>query len=234
MMPFYFFWDPTMIFILIGLVISGIASSYVRNTYNKYSDIGNSRGLTAWEVSRNILDNAGLQDVALDRVQGDLTDHYDSQNNILRLSDATYNSTSVAAIGVAAHETGHAIQDQVSYFPLKLRSTLVPVANFGQGISFPLILAGLIFGGNQSLINIGILFFSLTLVFQLVTLPVEFDASNRAIAILDSQQILTPEELDQARHVLRAAALTYVAAAVASFLQVLRLVLLFGGGRRND
>ncbi|MFL2099475.1 zinc metallopeptidase [Desemzia sp. FAM 23991] len=233
-MPFYFFWDPTMIFILIGLVISGIASSYVRSTYNKYSDIGNSRGLTAWEVSRNILDNAGLQDVALDRVQGDLTDHYDSQNNILRLSDATYNSTSVAAIGVAAHETGHAIQDQVSYFPLKLRSTLVPVANFGQGISFPLILAGVIFGGNQSLINIGILFFSLTLVFQLVTLPVEFDASNRAIAILDSQQILTPEELDQARHVLRAAALTYVAAAVASFLQVLRLVLLFGGGRRND
>lgn len=233
-MPFYFFWDPTMIFILIGLVISGIASSYVRSTYNKYSDIGNSRGLTAWEVSRNILDNAGLQDVVLDRVQGDLTDHYDSQNNILRLSDATYNSTSVAAIGVAAHETGHAIQDQVSYFPLKLRSTLVPVANFGQGISFPLILAGVIFGGNQSLINIGILFFSLTLVFQLVTLPVEFDASNRAIAILDSQQILTPEELDQARHVLRAAALTYVAAAVASFLQVLRLVLLFGGGRRND
>ena len=233
-MPFYFFWDPTMIFILIGLVISGIASSYVRSTYNKYSDIGNSRGLTAWEVSRNILDKAGLQDVVLDRVQGDLTDHYDSQNNILRLSDATYNSTSVAAIGVAAHETGHAIQDQVSYFPLKLRSTLVPVANFGQGISFPLILAGVIFGGNQSLINIGILFFSLTLVFQLVTLPVEFDASNRAIAILDSQQILTPEELDQARHVLRAAALTYVAAAVASFLQVLRLVLLFGGGRRND
>lgn len=233
-MPFYFFFDPTMIFILIGLVISGIASSYVRSTYNKYSDTSNSRGLTAWEVSRSILDNAGLQDVVLDRVQGDLTDHYDSQNNILRLSDATYNSTSVAAIGVAAHEAGHAIQDQENYFPLKLRSTLVPVANFGQGISFPLILAGVIFGGNQSLINIGILFFSLTLVFQLVTLPVEFDASNRAIAILDNQQILTPEELDQSRKVLRAAALTYVAAAVASFLQVLRLVLLFGGGRRND
>lgn len=233
-MPFYFFFDPTMIFILIGLVISGIASSYVRSTYNKYSDTGNSRGLTAWEVSRNILDNAGLQDVVLDRVQGDLTDHYDSQNKILRLSDATYNSTSVAAIGVAAHEAGHAIQDQTGYFPLKLRSTLVPVANFGQGISLPLILAGVIFGGNQSLINIGILFFSLTLVFQLVTLPVEFDASNRAVAILDNQQILAPEELDQAKHVLRAAALTYVAAAVASFLQVLRLVLLFGGGRRND
>lgn len=233
-MPFYFFFDPTMIFILIGLAISGIASGYVRSTYNKYSDTSNSRGLTAWEVCRNILDNAGLQDVVLDRVQGDLTDHYDSQNKILRLSDATYNSTSVAAIGVAAHEAGHAIQDQVNYFPLKLRSTLVPVANFGQGISLPLILAGVIFGGNQSLINIGILFFSLTLIFQLVTLPVEFDASNRAIAILDNQQILAPEELDQSKKVLRAAALTYVAAAIASFLQVLRLVILFGGGRRND
>ncbi|MCI3028977.1 MAG: zinc metallopeptidase [Desemzia incerta] len=233
-MPFYFFYDPTMIFILIGLVISGIASTYVRSTYSKYADTRNNRGFTAWEVSRSILDNSGLRNVVLDRVPGDLTDHYDSQNNILRLSDATYNSTSVAAIGVAAHEAGHAIQDQENYFPLRLRSTLVPVANFGQGISFPLIIAGVIFGGNQSLINLGILFFSLTLVFQLVTLPVEFDASNRAIAILDQQQLLTPEELDQARHVLRAAALTYVAAAVASFLQVLRLVLLFGGGRRND
>lgn len=233
-MPFYFFYDPTMIFILIGLVISGIASTYVRSTYSKYADTRNNRGFTAWEVSRSILDNSGLRNVVLDRVPGDLTDHYDSQNNILRLSDATYNSTSVAAIGVAAHEAGHAIQDQENYFPLRLRSTLVPVANFGQGISFPLIIAGVIFGGNQSLINLGILFFSLTLVFQLVTLPVEFDASNRAIAILDQQQLLTPEELDQARHVLRAAALTYVSAAVASFLQVLRLVLLFGGGRRND
>lgn len=233
-MPFYFFYDPTMIFILIGLAISGIASTYVRSTYSKYADTRNNRGFTAWEVSRSILDNSGLRNVVLDRVPGDLTDHYDSQNNILRLSDATYNSTSVAAIGVAAHEAGHAIQDQENYFPLRLRSTLVPVANFGQGISFPLILAGVIFGGNQSLINLGILFFSLTLLFQLVTLPVEFDASNRAIAILDQQQLLTPEELDQARHVLRAAALTYVAAAVASFLQVLRLVLLFGGGRRND
>lgn len=233
-MPFYFFYDPTMIFILIGLVISGIASTYVRNTYSKYADTRNNRGFTAWEVSRSILDNSGLRNVVLDRVPGNLTDHYDSQNNILRLSDATYNSTSVAAIGVAAHEAGHAIQDQENYFPLRLRSTLVPVANFGQGISFPLIIAGVIFGGNQSLINLGILFFSLTLVFQLVTLPVEFDASNRAIAILNQQQLLTPEELDQARHVLRAAALTYVAAAVASFLQVLRLVLLFGGGRRND
>lgn len=232
-MPFFFF-DPTMIFILIGLVISSVASGYVRSTYNKYSDTGNARGLTAWEVSRNILDNAGLQNVTLERVQGNLTDHYDSQNNILRLSDATYNSTSVAAIGVAAHEAGHAIQDQQNYLPLRLRSTLVPVANFGQGISFPLILAGLFFGGQQSLINLGILFFSLTLVFQLVTLPVEFDASNRAIAILDDQQILAPEELEQSKKVLRAAALTYVAAAVASFLQVLRLVLLFGGGRRNN
>jgi len=231
-MPF-FFWDPTYILIIIGLVISGIASGYVRNTYNKYSEVKSQNGYTAAEVSRMILDSAGLQHVRLEGIRGDLTDHYNSQEDVLRLSDTTRNSTSVAAIGVAAHEAGHAIQDQVSYAPMRLRTALVPVTNFGQGISIPLILVGFLFGGNQTLINLGILFFSLTLVFQLVTLPVEFNASNRAIAILEDQGILTTEEIPQAEKVLRAAALTYVAAAIASFLNVLRLFLLFGGRRRN-
>ncbi len=231
-MPF-FIWDPTYIFIIIGLAISGIASSYVKSTYHKFSDVKSSKGYTATQVSRMILDSADLQHVRLEGIRGDLTDHYDSKNDVLRLSETTRKSTSVAAIGVAAHEAGHAIQDKVNYGPLRLRAALVPVTNFGQGVSFPLIFAGVIFGYNQTLIDLGILFFSLTLVFQLVTLPVEFNASNRAVLILKEQQILTSQELSQAEKVLKAAALTYVAAALASFLNVLRLVILFGGRRRD-
>jgi len=228
-----FFFDSTYILIIIGVILSGIASSFVKSTYKKYSSINNSKGYTATEVSRLILDNAGLQHVKIEAVSGDLTDHYDSSTDILRLSDTTRQSRSVAAIGVAAHEVGHAIQDQRNYIPLKLRSALVPATNFGQKISFPLILLGVIFSYNQTLINLGIIFFSIALLFQLVTLPVEFNASNRAVAILRDHQILSPNEVSQAKKVLSAAALTYVAAAIASFLQVLRLVLLFGG-RRND
>ncbi|WP_373471621.1 zinc metallopeptidase [Carnobacterium alterfunditum] len=228
-----FFFDSTYILIIIGVILSGIASSFVKSTYKKYSSINNSKGYTATEVSRLILDNAGLQHVKIEAVRGDLTDHYDSSTDILRLSDTTRQSRSVAAIGVAAHEVGHAIQDQRNYIPLKLRSALVPATNFGQKISFPLILLGVIFSYNQTLINLGIIFFSIALLFQLVTLPVEFNASNRAVAILRDHQILSPNEVSQAKKVLSAAALTYVAAAIASFLQVLRLVLLFGG-RRND
>ncbi len=228
-----FFFDQTYFLIIIGVILSGIASSFVKSTYQKYSNVPNSNGYTATEVSRLILDSAGLQHVKIEAVRGDLTDHYDSSTDILRLSDATRNSRSVAAIGVAAHEVGHAIQDQKQYIPLKLRSALVPATNFGQKISFPMILLGVIFGYNQTLINLGIIFFSVALLFQLVTLPVEFNASNRAIAILRDQHILTSTEVPQARKVLNAAALTYVAAAIASFLQVLRLVLLFGGRRNN-
>lgn len=228
-----FFFDPTYILIIIGVILSGIASSFVKSTYTKYSSVNNSKGYTASEVSRLILDNAGLQHVKIEAVRGDLTDHYDSSTDILRLSDTTRQSQSVAAIGVAAHEVGHAIQDQKNYIPLKLRSALVPATNFGQKISFPMILLGVIFGYNQTLINLGIIFFSVALLFQLVTLPVEFNASNRAVAILRDHQILNSTEVSQAKKVLNAAALTYVAAAIASFLQVLRLVLLFGG-RRND
>ena len=228
-----FFFDQTYILIIIDVILSGISSSFVKSTYEKYSHVNNSKGYTATEVSRLILDNAGLQHVKIEAVRGYLTDHYDSSTDILRLSDATRNSQSVPAIGVAAHEVGHAIQDQKNYLPLKLRSALVPATNFGQKISFPMILLGVIFGYNQTLINLGIIFFSVTLIFQLVTLPVEFNASNRAISILRDQQILNVTEVPQAKKVLSAAALTYVAAAIASFLQVLRLVLLFSG-RRND
>jgi len=231
-MPF-FWWDPTYILIIIGLVISGIASSYVQRTYSKYSEVRSQRGYTAAEVCREILDSAGLQRVRIERIPGNLTDHYNSQEKVLRLSDSTRNSPSVAAIGVAAHEAGHALQDKENYAPLRLRAALVPITNFGQGISFPLILIGVLFNGSQTLINLGILLFAMTLVFQLVTLPVEFNASNRAIAILEDQNLLTQEEVPQAEKVLRAAALTYIAAALASFLNVLRLFILFGGDNRR-
>lgn len=233
-MPFFpFFWDPTMILIIIGLAISGFASMYVQSTYSKYSNVESKKGYTATDVVKEILVTSNMQNVRLEGIRGNLTDHYNSQENVLRLSDSTRNSTSVAAIGVAAHEAGHAMQDRDNYGFLRLRSALVPVTNFGQTAAFPILLLGLFLGGSEILINIGILLFSLTLLFQLVTLPVEFDASKRAIRVLEDQNILTAEELPQARRVLNAAALTYIAAAIASFLSVMRLFILFGGGRRR-
>lgn len=232
-MPLFFpFWDRTYFLILIGLVISLAAQAYVQRTFSKYSEERSRNGYTATEAAIYILERAGIHDVRVERVRGNLTDHYDSRNKVLRLSDSTADSTSVAAIGVAAHEVGHAIQDQQGYLPLRLRTGLVPVANFGQTISIPLILLGVFLGGGQTLIQIGILLFSLTFVFQVVTLPVEFNASSRALSILDGG-ILKREEVPKARKVLNAAALTYVAAAIMSFLQLLRLVLLFGGRRRD-
>lgn len=227
------FWDPTMILILIGLAISGFASMYVQTTYSKYSNVESQKGHTASDVVHTILQSSQMQDVRLEGIRGNLTDHYNAQEKVLRLSDSTRDSRSVAAIGVAAHEAGHALQDRDDYAPLRLRAALVPVTNFGQTAAFPILLLGMFMGGSQTLINIGILLFSLTLLFQLVTLPVEFNASKRAIRVLEEQSILTREELPQARKVLNAAALTYIAAAIASFLSVLRLVLIFGGGRRR-
>ena len=233
-MPFFpFYWDPTMILIIIGMIISGFASMYVQSTYSKYSNVKSKRGYTASDVCREILNAAQLKNVRLEGIRGNLTDHYNAQDNVLRLSDTTRNSTSVAAIGVAAHEAGHAMQDRDNYGPLRLRAALVPVTNFGQTAAFPILFLGLFMGYQQTLINIGILLFSLTLLFQLVTLPVEFDASKRAIRILEEQGLLTNEELPQAKKVLNAAALTYIAAAIASFLSVLRLFLIFGGGGRR-
>ncbi|MDN6195331.1 MAG: zinc metallopeptidase [Atopostipes suicloacalis] len=218
-----------------GLAISGLASSYVQSTYRKYSQMHSRLGYDASEITRLILDYANLENVEIEHIRGDLTDHYDSKDKTLRLSDSTIQSKSVAAIGVAAHEAGHALQDRDNYFYLRLRSALVPITNIGQTAAFPILMLGLLFPSNSSqvLINLGLILFSLTFLFQIVTLPVEFDASNRALSILETQEILVGEELESAQKVLRAAALTYVAAAIASFLNVLRLFLLFGG-RSND
>ncbi|EXJ23408.1 putative metal-dependent peptidase [Alkalibacterium sp. AK22] len=233
-MPIFpFYWDPTLILIIIGMIISGFASMYVQSTYSRYSNVKSKGGYTASDVCRQILNASQLQNVRLEGIRGNLTDHYNSQDNVLRLSDTTRNSTSVAAIGVAAHEAGHAMQDRDNYGPLRLRSALVPVTNFGQTAAFPILFLGIFMGYQETLINIGILMFSLTLLFQLITLPVEFDASKRAIRVLEEQHLLTQEELPQAKKVLNAAALTYIAAVIASFLSVLRLFLIFGGGRRR-
>ncbi len=231
-MPFMF--DGTYFLIIIGLVISLAAQAYVKSTFSKFSEVASRKGYTATQAAHYILDQSGIRDVRVERVRGDLTDHYDARNKVLRLSDSTANSTSVAAIGIAAHEVGHAIQDQVGYVPLRLRHSLVPVVSIGQGISMPMILIGLVLGEAGGLfIQMGIILFAMTFVFQVVTLPVEFNASSRALHILGGGNILERDEVPKARKVLNAAALTYVAAAIMSFLQLLRLVLMFSGRRRD-
>lgn len=229
--PAYF--DPTYILVLIGVVLSLLASARVRSTFSKYSRVRSHSGLTGAEAAERILHNAGIYDVTIERAQGQLTDHYDPRRKVLRLSESVYGSNSISAIGVAAHECGHAIQHQNAYVPLKVRSALVPVANFGAAIAWPLILIGLLLTGSQTLIDIGIILFSTAVLFQLVTLPVEFNASRRAVLKLSETGILHYEELNQSKKVLNAAALTYVAAAAATILQLLRLILLFGGRRRD-
>lgn len=230
---FYNLLDPTFLLVIAGLVISGLASAYVNSTFRKYDEFRSSKGVTGTQAAEYILRSQGINDVGVQQIAGNLTDNYNSGNKLLSLSEATAQSTSVAAIGVAAHECGHAVQDAKNYFPLKLRAAIVPVANIGSTLSFPLIMLGVIMSWNQTLINIGILAFSLALVFQLVTLPVEFDASRRALSILRDGNMLAEDELAAARKVLMAAALTYVAAALATFLQLLRLVLLFGNRSRD-
>ena len=217
-----YYFDPTYLLVLIGVVISLWASAKVKTTYSKYSRVRSMSGLTGAQVADQILRANGIYDVRIEHVSGELTDHYDPKNRVLRLSDVVYNSTSVAALGVAAHECGHAVQDDKDYFPLRFRNALVPVANFGTQAAWPIIIIGLVFGSSSFLINLGILLFSLGVLFQLVTLPVEFDASHRAIQILGTKKVLS------------AAAMTYVAAAAASILSLLRLLILFGGRRNRD
>ena len=183
MMPFYFGIDPTYILVIIGIAISGAASAYVNSTFRKYDQVRSSKHVTGTQAAQYILQKEQINDVGVQQIAGDLTDNYNSGNKMLSLSEATAQSTSVAAIGVAAHECGHAVQDHTNYVPLRLRAAIVPVANIGSTISFPLILIGVLFSWNQTLINIGILAFSLALIFQLVTLPVEFNASRRALSI---------------------------------------------------
>lgn len=226
------YWDPTYILVVIGVIITMAASAAVNSTYSKYARVRSASGMTGAEAAQRILYNAGLSHIRVEHISGNLTDHYDPRSKVLRLSDTVYGSTSVAAIGVAAHECGHAIQDQESYVPLKLRSAFVPVANFGSKAAWPLIFIGLILGSNSVLIELGILCFSLAVLFQLITLPVEFNASNRAIRILGDTGMLRTDELKHTKKVLSAAAMTYVASAASAILSLLRLILLFG--RRND
>lgn len=231
----FFWYDYTYVLVIIGAVICMIASARVKTTFNKYSKYRSMSGMTGAQAAERILTSAGIYDVEIRHVSGSLTDNYNPGNKTLNLSDATYNSTSVAAVGVAAHECGHAIQHQNSYFPLTLRSVIVPIANFGSTLAWPIIIVGFFFNGGMSatIINFGILLFSFAVLFQLVTLPVEFNASRRALRQLDTQGILSQEELSMTRKVLGSAALTYVASAAAAILQLLRLVLLFGGRDRD-
>ena len=228
----YYYWDPTYILILIGVAISALASARVRSTFNRYSRVRSASGMTGAQAAERILHNAGIYDVTIQHVSGNLTDHYDPRNKTLNLSDTVYASDSVAAVGVAAHECGHAIQHQVGYAPLNIRSMLVPIAQFGSGASWVFILLGIVLS-MQPLLTVGILVFSFAVLFQIVTLPVEFNASSRALQALEAQHILYGDEIKETRSVLSAAALTYVAGAAAAILQLLRLIILFGG-RRND
>lgn len=224
------FWDATYVLVILGAVLCAAASWNVSRTYKKFSQYYSSRGLTAEAAAAAILRNAGITDVRIERIRGSLTDHYSPSEKVLRLSDSVYGSSSVAAIGVAAHECGHAIQDQVHYLPLALRSVSVPIANIGSMLYWPVILLGLILGYMQ-LAQVGVLLFTFVVLFQLITLPVEFNASRRALAILSESGLLMGDELDGAARVLRAAALTYVASLFSSILQLLRLMLLTN---RND
>lgn len=228
----FFFYDPTWWLIIVGMLLSLAASGNVSATYKKYSKIENARGMTASEVAERILKGAGISDVRIERIEGELTDHYDPKNKVVRLSEGVYYSTSVAAIGVAAHECGHVLQHYNGYLPIRVRNAIVPVVNFGSNLSWPLILLGVLFGLTR-LVDIGIILFTLVLLFQIVTLPVEFNASKRAIGVIRDTGILYGDEITGAKKVLNAAALTYVAGVIATALQVLRLFLLFGRRRRD-
>lgn len=226
----YLMWDPTYILILAGVVLSMLASLKVKSTFSRYSTVRSASGMTGEQVAHRILSYAGISDVTVTHISGQLNDHYNPKTKVVALSDAVYGSNSVAAIAVAAHECGHVIQHAKAYKPLSIRTALVPVANFGSGASWFVILAGIIFS-IPSLVTAGIVLFSAAVLFQIVTLPVEFNASGRALRILQETGILGHNEGRDAGKVLRAAALTYVAAAAASILQLLRLIILFGRNR---
>ena len=228
--PYYF--DTSWIILLPAIILSLWAQAKVTSTFKKYSNVYNRFGYTGADAARKILDMNGLYSVKIEHISGDLTDHFDPRTNVVRLSDATYNSTSVGAIGVAAHEVGHAIQHATGYSPIRVRNAIVPAVNICNVMSMPLLLIGLLLSA-PSLVEIGIVLFSATVVFQLITLPVEFNASRRALATLEGQNMLSPEEIGGASKVLKAAAMTYVAAAVSSILSLLRLILVFGGNRRD-
>lgn len=232
-MYWLFYSDITYIVLVLPMLLLSLwAQIKVKSTYNKFSTVYSRSGMTAEMAVRKILDSNGLFNVGITRVQGELTDHYDPRTNTIALSDSVYGSTSVAAIGVAAHEAGHAIQHAVGYAPIKIRTSMVPVTNIGSTLSMPLVIIGLILG-NYYLAMVGVVFFALTTVFQLVTLPTEFDASRRAVKALSGYGYLNDEELKGTKKVLSAAAMTYLAALFVSIMSLLRLLLIVSGGRRR-
>jgi Zn-dependent membrane protease YugP len=235
MFPF-FYWDPTMLLLIPGIILAMYAQSKVHNTFHKYSRVPSKNGWTGAQVAKDLLRRHHLDDVNVELVQGTLSDHYDPRRKVLRLSPEVYHSTSLAALGVAAHEVGHVMQHHLAYIPFTLRNAIVPIANIGSTAAFPLLILGLLLG-SRDLVLIGVLAFSLAVLFQLVTLPVEYNASNRAMEALETGGYLYQDEAGASRKVLNAAALTYVAATLMAVLQLLRLLLLsglLGGGRRRD
>lgn len=237
--PYYYGFDWTYVVLVLPCILLSLwASANVNSTFEKYSKQYSARRLTGAEAAQRVLQANGVRGVRIDRVSGNLTDHYDPKTNVIRLSDNVYDNTSTAAIGVACHEAGHAVQYAENYAPIKLRAAIIPLTNFGSRIAMPLILAGILmtFLGrfSDTLVYLGIAAFGMSLVFQIVTLPVEFNASRRAMAAIESSNLLTSEEQQGARKTLTAAALTYVAATAVSLAQLLRLILLFGGRRRDD
>ena len=239
-MPYYYGIDWTYIVLVLPCILLSLwASANVNSTFKRYSNQHSYRHITGADAAQRVLSAHGIRDVRIERISGNLTDHYDPKANVIRLSDSVYSSTSTAAIGVACHEAGHAVQYAESYAPIKLRAAIIPITNIGSRLAMPLILLGLLFAAgsaySNALIYLGIAAFGLSLVFQLVTLPVEFNASRRAMQAIESAQILTDEEQKGARRTLRAAALTYVAATAVALTQLLRLILIFGNrGRRRD
>lgn len=237
--PYYYGFDWTyLVLVLPCLILSLWASASVKSTFRRYSQQYSQRRITGADAAERVLRNNGVHNVRIERVAGDLTDHFDPRTNVIRLSDSVYGSTSTAAIGVACHEAGHAVQYAKHYAPIKLRAAIIPITNIGSKLAMPLILLGIVlsFLGNLSytLVYLGIACFALSLVFQLITLPVEFNASRRAIRAIDDAGILTSQELIGAKKTLRAAAMTYVAATATALAQLLRLIVLFGGRRRRD
>ncbi len=229
----FFYYDWTFLILLPALILGLIAQARVNGAYRRYSGVGARCGLTAAETAARMLSGAGAGGVAVQRVPGTLTDHFDMRRGVLSLSEGVYASTSIAALGIAAHEAGHALQHETGYWPNNLRAAVAPVAMFGSHLSMPLFIAGLVFSFGP-LVQIGIALFFFAVVFQLVTLPVEFNASARAMEALETGGYLTADELPGARAVLRAAALTYVASALMAIMQLVRLLLLAQGGRRRD
>ena len=239
-MPYYYGFDWTyLVIILPCMILSLWASSNVNSTFKRYSNQHSRRGITGADAAQRVLRNHGVHNVRIEHISGNLTDHFDPKTNVIRLSDQVYNNTSTAAIGVACHEAGHAVQYAQNYGPIKLRAAIVPVTNIGSKLAMPLILAGILlsFLGNFSytLVYVGIACFSLSVIFQFITLPVEFNASRRALNAIEDGGILTEDELRGAKKTLSAAAMTYVAATAVALAQLLRLLILFGGrGRRNN